>query len=144
MDDGVGDRGLKGGSLCWCGASWPGKGLAGGTCFIPLLFVVLALALLWLSWASVLPWLTSPVLLGVTVCAAPTAHAEVKGYKSAPLLFYTDRRPRAWDTHKRNTLLGQAQNGARAGRAVFTAVKLFARCASHDPRAARRVVEGCA
>ena len=58
MDDGVGDRGLKGGLLCWCGASRPGKdlagaaeaspgkGLAGGTCFAPLLFVVLALALL--------------------------------------------------------------------------------------------------
>ena len=29
MDDGVGDRGLKGGSLYWCGASYPGKGLAG-------------------------------------------------------------------------------------------------------------------
>ena len=25
----VGDRGLKGGSLCWCGASCPGKDLAG-------------------------------------------------------------------------------------------------------------------
>ena len=106
--------------------------------------MVLALALLWLSWASVLPWLTSPVLLGVTVGAAPTARAQVKGYKSAPLFLYTDRSPRAWATHKRDTLLGQAQNGARAGGAVFTAVKLFARCASHDPRAARRGVEGCA
>ena len=48
---------------------------------------------------------------------------------------YTDRSPRAWATHKRDTLLGQAQNGARAGGAVFTAVKLFARGASHDPRA---------
>ena len=89
MDDGVGDRGLKGGSLCWCGANCPGKGLAGaaeaapgkglagGTCFVPLLFVVLALVLLLLSWALVLPWLTSPVLLGVTVGAAPTARAQV-------------------------------------------------------------------
>ena len=75
MDDGVADRGLKGGSLCWCGASCPGKGLAVGTCFVPLLFVVLALALLLLSWALVLAWLTSPVLLGVTVGAAPTARA---------------------------------------------------------------------
>ena len=119
VDDGVGDRGLKGGSLCWCGASCPGKGLAGGTCFVPLLFVVLALALLWLSWASVLPWLTSPVLLGVTVGAAPTARAQVKGYKGAPLLLYTDRSPRAWATHKRDMLLGQAQNGARAGGAFL-------------------------
>ena len=69
----------------------PGKGLAGGTCFVPLLFVVLALVLLWLSWASVLPWLTSPVLLGVTVGAAPTARAQVKGYKSEPLFLYTDK-----------------------------------------------------
>ena len=52
-----------------------GKGLAGGTCFVPLLFVVLALALLLLSWALVLPWLTSPVLLGVNVGVAPTARA---------------------------------------------------------------------
>ena len=44
-----------------------------------------------------------------------------------PSFWYTDRSPRAWATHKRDTLLGQAQNGARAGGAVFTAVKLFAR-----------------
>ena len=55
----------------------PDKGLAGGTCFVPLLFVVLALALLLLSWALVLPWLTSPVLLGVTVGAALTARAQI-------------------------------------------------------------------
>ena len=79
----------------------------------------------------------------MTVGAAPTARAQVKGYKSVPLFLYTDRSPRAWATHKRDTLLGQAQNGARAGGAVFTAVKLFARYASHDPRA-RRGVEGCA
>ena len=39
-----------------------------------------------------------------------------------PLLLYTDRSPRAWATHKRNTLLGQAQNGARVGGADFTVV----------------------
>ena len=55
-----------------------------------------------------------------------------------PLLLYTDRSPQAWATHKRDTLLGQAKNGAWASGAVFTAVKLFARCASHDPRAAWR------
>ena len=90
VDDGVGDRGFKGGLLCWCGVSCPGKGLARGTCFVPLLFVVLALALLLLSWVLVLPWLTSPVLLGVTVGAAPTARAQVLGYKIAPLFLYTD------------------------------------------------------
>ena len=68
----------------------PGKGLARGTCFFPLLFVVLALALLLLSWVLVLPWLTSPVLLGAAVGAAPTVRAQVKGYKGAPLLLYTD------------------------------------------------------
>ena len=31
-----------------------------------------------------------PVLLGVTVGAAPTARAQVKGYKSVPLFLYTD------------------------------------------------------
>ena len=98
----VGDRGLKGGSLCWCGASCPGKDLAGAAEAAPARvlpgepasslcsFVILALALLWLSWASVLPWFTSPVLLGVTVGTAPTARAQVKGYKGAPLLLYTD------------------------------------------------------
>ena len=53
--------------------------------------MVLALALLWLSWALVLPWLTSPVLLGVAVGAALTARAQVKGYKSMPLFLYTDK-----------------------------------------------------
>ena len=65
-----------------------------------------------------------PALLSVAVGAAPTVRAQVKGYKGAPLLLYTDRSPRAWATHKRDTLLGQAQNGARAGGADFTAVIL--------------------
>ena len=54
-DDGTGGRGLKGGSLCWRGASCPGKGLAGaveaaparvlagGTCYAHPIFVVLVL-----------------------------------------------------------------------------------------------------
>ena len=85
-------------SLGWRGpGSGPadtfGKGLAGGTCFVPLLFVVLALALLWLSWAPVLPWLTSPVLLGVTVGAAPTARAQVKGYRRPPSFVHQQEPP---------------------------------------------------
>ena len=123
---------LRQGSCRGC-RGCPGKGLAGGTCFVPLLFVVVALALLWLSWASVLPWLTSPVLLGVTVGAAPTARAQVKGYKSAPLLLYTDRSPRAWATHKRDTLLGQAQNGARVGGVDFYRGNFPVCCASPRP-----------
>ena len=54
----------------------PGKDLAGGTCFIPLLFVVLALVLLQFHRASVLPWLTSLALLGVAVPVAQTARAQ--------------------------------------------------------------------
>ena len=53
---------------------------------------------------------------------APTARAQVKGSKAEPLLLYTDRSPRAWATHRRNALLGQSQNGARVGGAVFAAV----------------------
>ena len=87
--------------------------------------------------------LTSLVLLGVAVGAALTARAQEKGYKDAPLFLYTDRNPRAWATHKRNTLLGQAQNGAQAGRVVFTVVGFFARSASHDQRVWRGM-EGCA
>ena len=93
--------------------------------------MVSVLALLWLSWALVLPWFTSPTLLGVAAGAAPTVRAQIKGYKCAPLLLYTDRSPRAWATHKRDTLLGQAQSSARVGGAVFTAIKHFARRASH-------------
>ena len=53
-------------------------------------FAFLVLALPWLFWASVLPWFTSPALLGVAVGAAPTARAQVKGYKGRALLLYTD------------------------------------------------------
>ena len=74
---------------------------------------------------------------------ALTARAQVKGYQVVPLLLYTNRRPRVWAIHKRNTLLGQAQNGAWAGVAVFTVVKLFAHYASHDPRAVLHGMEGC-
>ena len=84
----------------------PGKGLAGGTCFVPPLFVVLALALLYslelrsypgspplpcLVWWC--PWLRLPV-------------HSYRGTKSVPFFLYTDRSPRAWATHKRDALLG--------------------------------------
>ena len=55
------------------------------------------------------------------------AQGLLSGYKSAPPLLYTDRSPRAWATHKRDTLLGQAQNGARAGGADFYRGNFFAR-----------------
>ena len=64
---------------------------------------------------------------------ALTARAQVKGSKGEPLLLYTDRSPRAWATHKRNTLLGQAQNGARVGGANFTAVTVLSAALPHDP-----------
>ena len=85
--DSVGDSGLKGGALRWCWTSRPDKGLVGAAEAAPARvlpgepasslcsFVVSALALLWLSWASVLPRFTSPVLLGAAVGAAPTVRA---------------------------------------------------------------------
>ena len=141
----VGDRGLKGGLLCWCGASCPGKGLAGaaeavpgkglagGACFALLSFVFWSwrclgcLVLRLLSGSPPLPclvWLRRVAL---------TAHAQVKGYKGVPLLLYTDRSPRAWATHKRDTLLGQAQNSARAVEVNFYRGHCSARCASPRP-----------
>ena len=110
----VGDRGLKGGLLCWRWASCPGKALAGaaevvparvlpGVYLAPLLFVSLALALLLVALCLRLP---SSALLSVAVGAASTVRAQVKGSKGAPLLLYTDRSPRAWATHKRDALLG--------------------------------------
>ena len=100
----------------------PGKGLAGGVHLAPLLFVSLVLALPCLSRALVSLRLPSSALLSVAAGAALTARALVKGSKGEPLLLYTDRSPWAWATHKRDALLGQAQNGARAGGADFTVV----------------------
>ena len=54
----------------------PGKDLAGGSRFVPLLFVVLFLVLLQFHRASVLPWLTSLALLGAAVTVAQTARAQ--------------------------------------------------------------------
>ena len=54
----------------------PGKDLAGGSRFVPLLFVVLFLALLHFHRASVLPWLISLAMLGVVVPVAQTARAQ--------------------------------------------------------------------
>ena len=93
VDDVVGDRELKGGSLCWCGASCPGKGLAGGVHLALLLFGVSGLGVVssrLVPLAS--PLLPSPALLSVAVGAAPTVRAQVKGSKGAPLLLYTDNR----------------------------------------------------
>ena len=72
------------------GRAAPARVLLGETDPPLCLFAFSVLALLWLSWASVLPWLTSPVLLGAAVGAAPTARAQVKGYKGAPLILYID------------------------------------------------------
>ena len=98
----VGACGLKGGSLCWCWASCPGKALVGaaevaparvlpGESTLPLCSsVFLALALLYLSYASVSLRLPSSALLSVAAGAALTARAQVKGSKGEPLLLYTD------------------------------------------------------
>ena len=109
----------------------PGKGLAGGTCFVPLLFVVLALALLWLSWASVLPWLTSPVLLGVTVGAAPTARAQVMGYKVRPSLCTPTGRKSVRQQfqieRERRRVGGRLPvcHGSRRGAPAYTSVRKY-------------------
>ena len=108
-------------------ASCPVKGLAGAakaaparvlaeeTYFVHLIFVALALVvalfvlcLRLLSGFPFMPCYAWPWRVALT------AHAQVKGSKAEPLLLYTDRIPRAWATHKRSTLLGKAQNGARA------------------------------
>ena len=76
--------------LAW--VSFPGKGLAGETCFAHLIFVALVLVVASASsCASILPWLTSLALLGVVMGAALTARAQVKGYKNVPLVLYTDK-----------------------------------------------------
>ena len=88
--DGVGDVGSRVARPVGVWARCPGKGLAGETAPPLCFFAFLVLALIWLPRASVLPWFTSPALLGVAVGAAPTAHAQVKGYKVVPLLLYTE------------------------------------------------------
>src|SRR3954464_8875678 len=82
--------------------SCPGKALAGESPPCPFAPRTSGLAMLWLScvFASSAP---PSVVAGV----ATTARAQVKGYRR-PLLLYTDRSPRAWATHKRRALLGQA------------------------------------
>ena len=57
-----------------------------------------------------------------------------------PLLLYTDRSPRAWATHKRDMLLGQAQNGARAGGVDFHHSNSSSDALPHDLRVTWRVV----
>ena len=95
VDDGVGDRGLKGGSHCWCWASCPGKGLAGAaeaapgkdlareTYFVHLLYVVsvfgVALTVLRLR---LLPF----ALLSVASARGSECPCTSKGYKGVPLL----------------------------------------------------------
>ena len=152
----LGGNGLKGDLLCRRGMSCRGKGLAGaartvsrqGSCRGSPLRPLCS------SWSW--PWRCSSSLelrsypgsppLPCLVWWCPWLRLPVHSYrgtKSVPLFLYTDRSPRAWATHKRDTLLGQAQNGARAGGAVFTAVRLFH--ARRFPRpSARRGMEGCA
>ena len=93
----------------------PARVLAGETCFVHLIFValflVIALFVLCLRLLSGFPFLPC---YAWPWREALSAREQVKGSKGVPLLLYTDRSPRAWATHKRSTLLGQAQNGAWA------------------------------
>ena len=135
----VGTCGLKGGSLRWCGRAAPARVLPGESTS-PLCSWCLwswhcfgCLVLRLLSGSPPLPCLVWPWR------AAPTARAQVKGYKGVPLLLYTDRSPWAWATHKRDTLLGQAQNGELAGGADFITVTVPSAALPHDPRWTRDV-----
>ena len=101
--------GCPGKGLAGAAEAAPGKGLVGGTCSAHLLSMALVLdvalfvsCLRLLSSFPPLPYYVWPR------CVALTSHAQVKGSKGEPLLLYTDRSPRAWATHKRDTLLGQA------------------------------------
>ena len=113
----------------------PGKGLVRGVHLARLLFYASALGVaLWLSCASVSLRLPSSALLSVAAGAALTARAQVKGSKGESLLLCIDRIPRAWSTHKRDALLGQAQNGVRAGGADFYRSNCSSAALPHDPR----------
>ena len=86
----------------------PGKGVAGGNPSCPF-----ALHASGLSAALAVLFFSSSAPPSMAAGVATTARAQVKGYRR-PLLLNTDRSPRAWATHKRGALLGQAQNDARA------------------------------
>ena len=138
----IGDRGLEGGSLCWCGRAAPVRGLPGllrlhrqGSCRGNLLCPsALCGLVLWCCLVCLVPsaflQLPSFSLLCVAMVHGSDCPCTSKGVKRRALLLYTDRSPRAWVIHKRDTLLGQAQNGARAGGADFYCSNLFVRCAS--------------
>ena len=115
------------------------------TCFVHLHFVALVLDVAsfvlchrLFSGSPPLPCYVRPWRVALT------ARAQVKGSKGEPLLLYTDRSPRAWATHKRDTLLGQAQNGARAGGADFTVVTAPSAALPHDLRWTHNVGVVCA
>ena len=137
--------GLKGGSLWLAWASCPGKGLAGaaeaalarvlagGTCYAYLIFVALVLVVasfvLWLRLLSGFPFLPC---LCVAMAGGSDCPCISKGVKRRAPTFVHRQEPPAWALHKRSTLLGQAQNGARAVGAVFYRGHCPVRCASHD------------
>src|SRR4051812_19737683 len=60
-----------------------------------------------------------------------------KGVKRRASSFVHRQEPPAWATHKRDALLGQAQNGARAGGADFTVVtfRAWGSCVGRFPHA---------
>ena len=88
-----GTLGLKGGSLCWCWASFPGKALAGAAEAAPARalprestsplcsFMLLVLALLCLPCALVSLRLPSSALLSVAVAHASECPCTSKGVK---------------------------------------------------------------
>ena len=122
-------------SLAGAAEAAPARVLAGGACFVhPILValvLVVALFVLCLRLLSGFPFLPC---YAWPWREALTARAQVKGSKAEPLLLYTDRSPWAWATHKRDAMLGQAQNGAWAGGADFHHGNSSSAALPHDPR----------
>ena len=122
----------------------PGKDLAGGVRFVlfALCGLGLGVVLLFPSFGLTLAYLPCVAWRGgvrgsncpCTVIGVQKVYPSFCTPTGAPWHGPHISATRCW---------ARPRNGARAGGAVFTAVRFFARCASHDPRA-RRGVEGCA
>ena len=143
-----GGSGLKGDLLRRRGTSRRGKGLAGAARTISRQgsFRGSPLRPLCSSWSW--PWRRSSSLelrsypgsppLPCLVWWCPRLRLPVHSYrgtKSVPLFLYTDRSPGPGPHISATRCWARPKNGARAGGAVFTAVRFFARCASNDSRA---------
>ena len=118
----------------------PGKDLAGGVRFFPFALrgLGLGVVLLLLGFGLTLAHLPYLAPCGgargsdcsCTVIGVPKVHPSFCTPTGAPGPRPHISATRCW---------ARPKNGARAGGAVFTAVRFFTRCASHDSRAWRGV-----